>query len=58
MNTALETTVDLITSKIDPKAKIAKDTSAGAVLFAAIFAFLIGIMIFLPKIIILIDKLF
>ncbi len=56
MNTALETTVDLITTKIDPKAKLAKDTSAGSVLFASIFAFLIGLMIFLPRIVVFIDK--
>ncbi len=56
INTAIETTVDMVTKKINPEAKLAKDTSAGAVLFAALFAALIGIMIFLPKIIVLIDK--
>ena len=56
INTAIETTVDMITKKINPEAKLAKDTSAGAVLFAALFAALIGIMIFLPKIVVLIDK--
>lgn len=54
INTAIETTVDLVTKEINPKAKIAKDTAAGAVLFAAFFAAAIGIMIFLPKIILLI----
>ena len=56
INTAIETTVDMVTKKINPEAKLAKDTSAGAVLFAALFAALIGIMIFLPKIMVLIDK--
>lgn len=46
MNTAIERTVDLVTSDYHPLAKIAKDVAAGAVLFAAIFAFMIGLYVF------------
>lgn len=49
LNTAIESTVDLVTEEYDPKAKLAKDAAAGAVLVAAIFAAVIGILIFLPK---------
>ena len=49
-NTAVETTVDLITQEKNEKAKIAKDVSAGAVLVTAIGAAIIGLIIFLPKI--------
>lgn len=49
INTAIENTVDLVTTKKNKKAKVAKDAAAGAVLIAAIFASIIGIIIFLPK---------
>ena len=49
INTAIENTVDLVTTKKNKKAKIAKDAAAGAVLIASIFASIIGIIIFLPK---------
>lgn len=50
VNTAIENTVDLITLEKNSKAKIAKDTSAAAVLVAAIIAFIVGLIIFIPKI--------
>ena len=49
MNTAIENVVDLVTEEKKAKAKVAKDAAAGAVLVAAIFAFIIGISIFLPR---------
>lgn len=49
INTAIENTVDLVTTKKNKEAKLAKDAAAGAVLIAAIFASIIGIIIFLPK---------
>lgn len=49
VNTAVESAVDLVTLKKDPKAKLAKDAAAGAVLISACFAAVIGIIIFLPK---------
>ena len=51
MNTAIEVTVDLAMPDINEKAKLAKDIAAGAVLVSSIVAILIGLAIFLPKII-------
>lgn len=42
VNTAVERTVDLASEQYTEKGKIAKDTAAGAVLVAAIFAVCIG----------------
>lgn len=50
VNTAIEATVDLITIEENPLAKVAKDTSAGAVFVLAILSAFIGIIIFLPKV--------
>ena len=50
VNTAVEATVDLVTEENKPLAKKAKDAAAGAVLVSAIFAGIIGCMIFLPRI--------
>lgn len=50
MNTAVETVVDMVSPERDPRAKLAKDTAAGAVLCAAIAAAIAGAIIFLPKI--------
>lgn len=51
INTAIENTIDLITLEKNEKAKIAKDTAAGAVLISAICSAIIGLIIFVPKII-------
>jgi len=48
-NTALEFTVDLFSTEYSRQAKKAKDVSAAGVLITAVFAILIGIIIFLPK---------
>ena len=48
VNTAVEAVVDLVTEERKPLAKIAKDTAAGAVLFTAIMAVIIGGIIFIP----------
>ena len=50
VNTAIETTVDLVTSEYNEKARIAKDTSAAAVMFISIAALIVGLIIFVPKI--------
>lgn len=50
-NTAIETTVDIAMPFKNPKAKIAKDVSAGAVLVLAITSAIIGCIIFIPKVI-------
>ncbi|MDR1521262.1 MAG: diacylglycerol kinase family protein [Streptococcaceae bacterium] len=52
LNSVIENVVDLATGyHYHSLAKKAKDMSAGAVLLMAIFAVLVGIIIFLPKII-------
>ena len=50
LNTAIEKTVDLITTEHRIEAKIAKDVSSGMVLVSAIGAAMLGLFIFLPKI--------
>ena len=57
INTSIEAVVDLISPDEHPLAKIAKDTAAAAVMVFAIVSILIGIFIFLPKIIALIGGL-
>ena len=49
-NTAIEYTVDLLTDKHHLLAKFAKDCAAASMLIYSIFAALIGLIIFLPKI--------
>ncbi|MFC0270047.1 diacylglycerol kinase family protein [Metabacillus herbersteinensis] len=51
MNTALERAVDLITKDYHPLAKAAKDAAAGAVLVYALLSVIIGLIIFIPKLI-------
>ena len=50
VNTAIENTVD-INPKISNEAKKAKDAASGAVLIGAITAVIIGLIIFIPRII-------
>lgn len=50
MNTAVEVTVDICSPKIHPKAKLAKDTAAAAVLVLALVSCMVGSLIFIPKI--------
>ena len=47
INTAIEVVINLITETYHPLAKMAKDIAAGAVLFAAINAFIVGYLIFM-----------
>lgn len=49
-NTALEHLTDLVSPNHHPLAGKAKDVAAGAVLFAAMGAAVVGLVIFLPKI--------
>ncbi len=48
-NTALETLVNLVSPSYHELAKKAKDLSAGAVLVAAMFAVIVSLFIFVPK---------
>jgi len=50
LNTAIESTVDLVTKDFHPLAKIAKDTASAAEFILTISAFIISLMIFIPKI--------
>ena len=50
LNTAVEAMVDLITIEKRQDAKIAKDVAAGMVLVSAFFSIIIGLYIFLPKV--------
>ena len=50
INTSIEELADLYSREHNPKIKKIKDLAAGAVLVAAITALIIGIIIFLPKI--------
>ena len=51
LNTALEHVVDLVTDEDDPRARIAKDVAAGAVLIAAVNALAVAYLVFSDKII-------
>ncbi len=51
VNTALEYTVDMAMPQIHPLAKISKDVASGAVLMAAIGSVAVGLIIYIPKII-------
>jgi len=56
INTALEKTVDLYTTEYSKIGKVIKDAAGGAVLTMCIASAIIGTIIFLPKIIDLIEK--
>ena len=49
-NTAIETIVDMVSPEKNPKAKLAKDIAAAAVLAFAIGAAVVGLIVFIPKI--------
>jgi diacylglycerol kinase len=53
-NTALEFLTDLVSPEYNKKAGLVKDMSAGAVLITAICALVIGLIIFVPKLLVLI----
>ena len=55
-NTAIEFVVDLISPDYHPLAGKAKDVAAAAVLITAIGAAIVGIIIFLPKLLILLKE--
>lgn len=50
INTAIEIDINLTSPEFHPFARDTKDVAAGAVLLASVFAFVVGIVIFLPKI--------
>ena len=56
INTAVEKLCDTISKERQPSFKIIKDVAAGAVLFAAITAFVCGLVIFIPAFIKLLNR--
>jgi len=48
-NTCIEKTMDFLSEERHPQVKIIKDLAAAAVLIAALVAFLVGLIIFLPR---------
>ena len=53
LNTAIENTVDLITTDFNLLAKVAKDTASAAEFVLAITSAIISLIIFIPKIMVL-----
>lgn len=49
-NTAIEIDMDLTSPEYHPYARDTKDVAAGAVLFSAFVSIIVGLIIFLPKI--------
>jgi undecaprenol kinase len=50
INTSLEAIVDLVSPEIRESAKVAKDVAAATVLIASIASVVIGVLLFLPRI--------
>ena len=46
INTGIEYTIDLYTTGYDPRAKVAKDVAAGAVLLAALYSIIVAVFVF------------
>ena len=49
LNTAIEKLTDMVSPEINFKAKVVKDLAAGAVLVASIVAVVVGLLVFLPR---------
>ena len=56
INTAIEKLSDVVQPEKDDRIRIIKDISAGAVLCVAIIALIIGFLIFIPKILLLLNS--
>ena len=50
INTSIEYVVDMAMPEIHPLAKLSKDIASGAVLISVIIALVVGLIIYLPKI--------
>lgn len=55
-NTAIEKSIDFVSTETHPQIKIIKDLSAAAVLVTSIAAALVGFIIFIPKILVYVQK--
>lgn len=56
INSSIEASIDLISPNKNSLAKVAKDTASGAVLILSITALIGGLIIFVPKIILLLES--
>ncbi len=50
LNTSIETLCDLVSTDYDPRIKKIKDVAAAAVFMASFFAFVCGLLVFIPLI--------
>jgi diacylglycerol kinase len=55
INTAIEKICDHVNPQIHPTIKVIKDIAAGAVLWSAVIASIIGLIIFIPRFILLLS---
>ena len=55
INTSLESIVDIVSPDKHPKAKVAKDVAASAVLVATILSIIVLFAMFIPKVILLLS---
>lgn len=55
LNTAIEVMVDIYSPSYHPLAKISKDLGAAAVLFTAVISILIGMLVFIPHLLALLQ---
>jgi diacylglycerol kinase len=51
LNTSIEASMDLVSPKYNELAKVAKDTASASVFIYSLIAFIIGSLVFVPKII-------
>ena len=56
LNTVLEALTNLISPDISAEAEVAKDVSAAMVLVASILSIIVGLMLFIPKVLLLLNK--
>ena len=56
INSAIERYCDLVTTDFHPGIKIIKDVAAGAVLVASIMSLIIGLIIFIPALVDLLNN--
>jgi diacylglycerol kinase (ATP) len=56
INSAIETVVDLASPAIHPLARQAKDVAAGAVLLSAVTAMVVGLVLFGPRLLLLLSS--
>lgn len=56
INSAIEKLCDLVSKEFHPEIKTIKDMAAGAVLIAAIFSLVAGLIIFIPELINLFNR--